>query len=449
MSRKKIIIIIVSILSILSLLLTGFTTYVAMDNNKYKDKFFPGIIVNDVNLHGKNLSEAIESIQSTIMLEHSFTLTKAEDTWIIPLDEIIEYDIETTLNDILDNKQIKGFWASFSMRKDLKKNPEVFNVEVVFKNRLNELVEHIKAEFDVDPVGAEFLISNDKKVSITSHKNGYFLSSEETVNNIKNELSNNSYTTEVVYEIVEPSTTTESLKSLRVEDHLFSTTTSYSGTGENRIFNIQRAASEIINFLVLPGETFSYNEVIGPANKAGGYKEATIIVNGKFVPGYGGGVCQLSSHIYWGVLKANLEVVQRRNHGRAVAYMPLGLDATVAYPYLDLKFRNNTPYGVILNTVTTPTHLTVDFYSYKPHYPEEVKFEHDTQVIPYTTQYNTNKKLPHGERKVVQKGSNGYKVTTYRILTQDGSTKRELINTDTYKALPQIIEINPKSNEND
>ncbi|QNO16507.1 VanW family protein [Alkalicella caledoniensis] len=439
MSRKKIIII--SVVSVLCILLTGFTTYMAMDHSKYKDKFFPGIIVNEVNIGGQSLEEAIKAVQSTINLNESFILTMNENKWEIPLKDIIVYNIETTLTEIYNDLQEHGFWSSLNIRRTLKKNNETHHLDFAIKDTLTEIIDEIKTDVDIQPENAEFRISSDKKVSIKPHKNGYIVSVDETIKAIKNELTKNNLQAGVVFELVEPDMTTAYLESLKVVNHLSSTATNYAGTGENRIFNIQRAASRVKNHLLLPGDTFSYNEVVGPANKANGFKEALIIVNGEFVPGFGGGVCQLSSNIYWGALKADLEIVQRKNHGRPVGYMPLGLDATIAYPSLDLKFKNNTPYGVLINTVTTSTHVTVDFYSYKPHYPD-IKFEHEKEVIPFTTEYRNNENLSVGEEKVISKGSVGYKVKTYRLITRNGTTKRELLNNDTYRPAPRVIERN-------
>ncbi|MCQ4699200.1 VanW family protein, partial [Paeniclostridium sordellii] len=113
--------------------------------------------------------------------------------------------------------------------------------------------------------------------------------------------------------------------------------------------------SSIVKFLLydiilMPGEEFSYNKATGPRSKANGYKDAPVIVNGKIQDGSGGGVCQVSTSIYNSVLYSGLEITQVRNHSLPSSYAPMGKDATVAYDYLDLKFKNTYKHPIYIHT---------------------------------------------------------------------------------------------------
>ena len=101
--------------------------------------------------------------------------------------------------------------------------------------------------------------------------------------------------------------------------------------------------------MLTPGTIFSFNQVVGEASLNNGFKEAPIIVNEQFVMGAGGGICQVSSTIYNAALDAGLSIIERHNHGLPVSYLPPGLDATVAYDYLDLKFQNNLKTNILIH----------------------------------------------------------------------------------------------------
>ncbi len=112
----------------------------------------------------------------------------------------------------------------------------------------------------------------------------------------------------------------------------------------NRSFNVAKAAESINGTILAPGQQFSFNRVVGKANGANGYKLATTLSGGEYVQGYGGGVCQTATTVFVAALKANLRIDERRNHGLRSTYVDPGWDATIANPYVDLKFSN--PYSV-------------------------------------------------------------------------------------------------------
>jgi len=105
--------------------------------------------------------------------------------------------------------------------------------------------------------------------------------------------------------------------------------------------NIELAAKLIDNKIVYPGETFSYNETVGPTTKANGFKKARIFIKGRKSEGYGGGVCQVSSTLYNAVDEAGLDVVERHRHSLPVEYVPKDRDAATSYGGIDFKFENN------------------------------------------------------------------------------------------------------------
>lgn len=138
-------------------------------------------------------------------------------------------------------------------------------------------------------------------------------------------------------------------------------TTAYSATVP-RAVNVALAASRINGVVVAPGESFSFTNTILPRTTANGYVEAPTIVNKKYVPGIGGGICQVSSTLYAAMLTAGLPATERHPHSLKVAYIPEGMDATVSGTALDLKFTNPFAESVQIQATADQGTLTVSLY---------------------------------------------------------------------------------------
>lgn len=149
-----------------------------------------------------------------------------------------------------------------------------------------------------------------------------------------------------------PDVTTELLHANLFKDVLGKSTTKAGGPNA-RWHNIALACSFINDVILLPGEVFSYTAYCGPYSAEKGYQKAGAYVSGKTVDTTAGGICQLSSTLYWTTLKANLETVERKNHKYDVGYLPTGLDATVYGESPDFRFKNNTEYPIKLTASLT------------------------------------------------------------------------------------------------
>ena len=170
-------------------------------------------------------------------------------------------------------------------------------------------------------------------------------------------------------EVSVPLTRTEpQMTTADLEAHLFK---AVLGTGTpvgagpvNRWYNIDLAAGRVNGTILLPGEIFSYNDLAGPYTLASGYKKAGTYQNGQSIDATAGGICQLSSTLYWVTLKANLETVERRNHAFNSGYMPVvGTDATVWSDQIDFRFKNSTDYPIKIETYQDSSHrLHVTIY---------------------------------------------------------------------------------------
>jgi vancomycin resistance protein VanW len=246
--------------------------------------------------------------------------------------------------------------------------------------------------------------------------------------------------------ISDPRITTQNiLTELAINEKLGTYSTTLKNKEENTIYNI-KLASEVINgILVKSQDIFSFNEYVGPAEKVDGYKESTIIANGIFVNGYGGGVCQVSSTLYNAVLLANLPIVERYNHsvyGEATKYVPLGQDAAIFYGYKNLRFKNNLDHDIVIFAKILGDKLKIDVLGQNKNKFEVEIISKDKKVIDYQIIKEKDSNLQAGQEIVVQEGVPGYQIKTYRIIRKDGEEKIEFLTEDTYKSVPMIIREN-------
>ena len=132
----------------------------------------------------------------------------------------------------------------------------------------------------------------------------------------------------------------------------------------DRVNNIKLAASSINNIIIVPGQEFSFNKIVGERTQRKGYRKAPIFVktsNGtQKGMGIGGGVCQVSSTVYKSAKNANLEILERHPHSKKVFYTKIGDDATVAYPSADLRFRNNKKNDIVIKVEVLENKIRVD-----------------------------------------------------------------------------------------
>lgn len=244
--------------------------------------------------------------------------------------------------------------------------------------------------------------------------------------------------------ILYPTKTNNDLEKEAFPDLLGSFSTSFKSSNSNRSTNIVLSASKINGYVLMPGETFSFNEVVGQRTAAAGFKPAPAYFAGETVMEYGGGICQVSSTLYNSVLYANLEIVERTNHGYEPSYVKAGLDATVSWGGPEFIFKNNRDYPIKLICETSGKILKIYVYGLKTDNDYTVELDaRYLSTIKYSTTYKEDSSLAPGETKVIQSGSNGCKTATYKNLyDKDGNlVSSECISRDTYNPHNQIIAV--------
>ncbi|MEV2272886.1 VanW family protein [Nonomuraea africana] len=228
---------------------------------------------------------------------------------------------------------------------------------------------------------------------------------------------NGSRTVEAPMRATEPRLTTEKAAGLGIKEKVGSFTTRHPCCAP-RVTNIHRIADLVDGHVVLPGETFSLNEAVGRRDRARGFVEAPMILNNRFVNDVGGGVSQFATTMFNAVFFGGFEDVQHVTHQYYISRYPAGREATVSYPQPDLRWRNDSPYGVLITTSYTRTSITVQFWSTK-------RFEIESESSPRYDVRDFPSLRESGPECIPMGGVEGFKIDVWRIFKKDGETVRK------------------------
>ena len=248
-----------------------------------------------------------------------------------------------------------------------------------------------------------------------------------------------------------PSITTANLENVLFGDVLATYKTTYNASNKDRSTNLEIAARNINGTILLPGEEFSYNKVVGERTYANGFKDAHVFSGGKVVDGLGGGICQISSTLYNAVLMANLEVTERKNHMMYPEYVKPSLDATVVWGSIDFRFKNNRETPIKIVATVKNGIATTTIYGKKLENEPIVEIESVIEkTIPYTTVTEYDNTMEEGKSIVTQEPVNGYVSKAYKIIKDQSGKEisRTLISSDTYRQTSKIITVGTKKVEN-
>jgi vancomycin resistance protein YoaR len=218
----------------------------------------------------------------------------------------------------------------------------------------------------------------------------------------------------------------------RVEDLANVSTDAVLGTFEtrydaseraaDRAFNLRVAASKIDGHVLLPGEVFDFNEVVGERNEANGFRVAPVIAAGELVDGIGGGTCQISGTLHAAVFFAALPVVERRPHSRPSSYIKLGLDAAVSFPSINFRFQNDREHPIAIGFTIEGGIARATIFGPESH--QQVSFVRRVdETTPFEERTIDDPELPSGTRVLAQRGIPGFEITKWRIVRDVRTTQ--------------------------
>ena len=306
-----------------------------------------------------------------------------------------------------DGIQIKKDEFIKSVIKSFTENKKEFEIQTEHCKKKEIDIEKIHSEIYKKPKNA-YYTTNPYRI----YKEEIGLDFDMSIEQAKKLLLEDKDEYEIQLKTINPQIKLSDLDSGAYPDLLSTFTTKYGTSDANRNTNIALAAKSINSVVLMPGETFSYNDLIGECSTKTGYKAATIYLNGELSTGIGGGICQVSTTLYNAVIRANLEIVERRNHSLGVTYVPSGQDAMVSIGTQDFKFKNNRDYPIKVVAYVGTGSITCQVYGLKQDTEYEVKLYSRT----------------------VSKTDTKYKVETYKLLYLNGvEISRTWLSTDTYK----------------
>lgn len=378
----------------------------------YLDDSLLSDTIKDIN---SKMKDAIVD-NSYYIEKNNLIIVKGKAGYIIKTEELKE-KIYEQISNIHINYQIIEIPVEY-------KEPEPINLqkihEEIYKEPQDAYVQKNPTVVHPEVNGVDFKISVEE--------------AEELLKEDKEEYT-------IPLKITKPKKTINNLGEEAFPDLLATFSTRFDGSNYNRNTNIKLAAKKVNGTVILPGEKFSFNTIVGSRTIEAGFKEGTAYIGGKVVPDVGGGVCQVSSTIYNTALLANMQIVERSNHMFTTGYVAASRDATVYYGSLDFVFKNSRKYPIKMVASANGGVCKVSIYGIKEEKEYEVIIQSKiTSYINPTTIYKEDPTLEEGKEIVEQTAITGCRSEGYKILKLNGKiVSQTLLSKDTYKSRNKIV----------
>ena len=335
-------------------------------------------------------------------------------------------NMEELYNQILDAYSFNNFLVKAEM-EEAETIPEPLDLEALYM------------QYRVDPVAAYLDIETNE---VVYEIYGYDFDLEKAL--LQLEQAQYGDTIEVPFRYLLPEMDGKTLSSLLFRDVLGAYETKHTAN-ENRNTNLRLACAAINGKILAAGETFDFNTVVGKRTAAAGYKEADAYSAGETVQTLGGGICQVSSTLYYCTLIADLEIVNRSPHSYVSSYMPMGMDATVSWGGPHFTFKNNTNYPIRIEAKVEGGYVKIQLIGTdEKDYYIEMEYEVIGSESPETIykEFEPDNAEGYKDGQVITTSYKGYTVRTYK-LKYDKETKelisREEDRVSRYKKRDKVV----------
>jgi vancomycin resistance protein YoaR len=219
--------------------------------------------------------------------------------------------------------------------------------------------------------------------------------------------------------------------------------TKFPAYQSSRNTNIRLASAKLNGQILMPGEKLSFNNCVGRRTVQDGYKEAPVLVSGRHERGIGGGICQVSTTLYNSALLADLKIVERSNHSIPSVYVPVGRDATVDWGTKDFIFENNQDGPIAVSSTYEAGKLTFRILGKKVPGKSVKLVTSGHSAWGNGVKTVIDRSLPPGSRKVIEKGSAGHAINSFRVVYENGvEVRRDTLGHSVYRGSPRIIAVN-------
>jgi vancomycin resistance protein YoaR len=303
-----------------------------------------------------------------------------------------------------------------------------------------ELLLPLKEDLDLPPAAARFDVEHR---SIIAERVGRALVVDAAIAGIARAAADPNVTeVELTFAAIRPQVTSASLSNIDVSRVVSSFATYFSRRGDQaaRAQNIEVAASHLDGLVIEPAQLVSFNDVVGARSEDNGFQKAFEIYKGEMVEGTGGGTCQVASTFHAIAFFAGLDIVQRLPHSRPSAYIPVGLDATVVYPVVDLKLRNPYAFPVVVHATVGANKIAMQLLGADK--PVRVALMRTVlSTTPFERKVVEDPAI--GKPKRRQKGLDGMKLLRKRLITVRGGPSRIETSRDNYPPTTEIWKVPP------
>jgi vancomycin resistance protein YoaR len=319
--------------------------------------------------------------------------------------------------------------------------PPVYRVD---HEKIESFIENLQRQTATKPVNAA-LVWQDGKVAVVNGQYGRAFNAASAIEQTRQLLKEQSSGDVLLsFEAYKPAYTSADLQFDIACLGRFETTFQHTDD-DPRIQNIKIAAGRIHNQTLYPGEVFSTALHIASGSPQSGYQKAVVLVNGQPTEDTGGGVCQVVTTLYNAVLYAELPITERHNHSAKVGYAEYGFDATVAGDYYDLKFKNDTPYPLLVTAFVHDDRLEVALHGYDKR-PAERTLSFAAQLVevfrPEPQKVQHDPTIPAGEIWVYAHAQDGYHYELYKHIYENGKpTGKVKVNSSKYKPVQGVVAV--------
>ena len=432
--KKQAVILILSIMVVLIIAVSGiFLVY--YNNTKklseeWENKIYPGITINGVDLTGETFEEAKEILNTQCtekLLDKELKIVVQDKEFEYKYSDISAgYDIDKSIEEAINYGKDLSIFKQKSLIKNKNNNKKEFELDFTYdEEKFAQLEEAIKSQVNIEPQNA-ILHFNWGSFSITPEVVGYELNTEGINEKIKEAISGDLNKESIInLEMIEKEPEITEAQLSRITGQMSYYETSFNkGYDTGRDYNLSVATAQVNGTLLMPGDVFSYAEKTRAAESK--YKDAMVIgANNQYVPGNAGGICQVSTTLYNAAMRANIRSVERHNHSIASGYVPVGLDATVSWGYLDYRFANTYDFPIYIYAAIVGNTVQVAIYG-------------DPSAMGNRT-YSMTSEVE------VKKAENKQIAKSYLITYENGQEiNREYIDTSTY-----ILDNTPASEKNE
>lgn len=408
----------------------------------WQGQLCPGLFINSVAVGG------LSTQQAQIKLERTFqSVVKGQVKLLFEGREFVmtpsEVGIGIDFRQGLAKAEQVGRQGSWVKRLTVWIGGSFVNTQlklatVVEQGRFERWVQQVSASVERPARGAQLNPMANGKFEVEQEQNGIQVDRAKLIKMITGGIERLPRRLPLPVCVQYPQITEEKLHSWKIDDLLGSYTTAFDPNNFGRSHNVALAASALNQVVVQPKEVFSFVYHIRTKTLEQDYREAPVMVDGLLVEGKGGGICQVSTTLFNAALLANIQIVERNHHSLPVAYVPIGLDATVAGDYLDLKLKLKDNGWFYIVTEINQGQLTVYIYG-KKNYQSQIRIEQsELEIVPPPTKVirDTDKSQ---EKNPLKSGKQGYRISTWRIISNEGQVKKELIAKDYYKPIPREV----------